>query len=181
MVESLDFCHLRLPSLSYYIEKNKLYFNSIDGSKGFIEIDFLNTIDVTPTGVIKEKATGFINCYKYDGDEFLTLTQVVLRLANNLGLDIHFGADALEDVAALTPPFQEIPFRTYKLFPKNSKAVIAFNPESQLNILRTFNRHKCLLALELNKKYPLKPLVLSKLRARLSAFNTANAAQVGLF
>lgn len=180
MVDALDYMHLRLPDLSYQIEENKLYFKSLSGHQDFIALDFLPDLEITPSGEAIYKKTGFVSAYIYDGEEFLTLTQAMLRLANKLGLDIHFAADAKDDVAALTPPFQEIPFRTYKLFPKNSKAVIFFNPESQINILRTFNRHKCLQAIKLNDKYPLNPIVLSKLRSRLTSFDTAYSAQLEL-
>lgn len=180
MVKALDYMQLRLPGLSYHIEENKLYFKSLSVDQDFIALDFLSEVEITPSGKAIYKKTGFVSAYIYDSEEFLTLTEAMLRLANKHGLDIYFAADALDDVAALTPPFEEIPFRLYKLFPKNSKAVIAFNPDSQINILRTFNRQKCLQAIELNDKYPLKPHVLSKIRARLSAFNTAYSHQLGL-
>lgn len=180
MIKALDYMQLRLPELSYHIEENKIYFKSLSCDQDFIALDFLFEVEITPSGKAIYKKTGFVSAYIYDGEEFLTLTEAMLRLANKLGLDIHFAADAKDDVAALTPPYQEIPFRAYKLFPKNSKAVIFFKPESQINILRTFNRDKCLLALKLNDKYPLKPHVLSKIRARLSAFNTAYPVQLGL-
>lgn len=180
MVKALEYMQLRLPGLSYHIEENKLYFKSLSVDQDFIALDFLFEVEITPAGKAIYKKTGFVSAYIYDSEEFLTLTEAMLRLANKHGLDIHFAADALDDVAALTPPFEEIPFRIYNLHPKNSQAVIAFKPESQINILRTFNRDKCLLALKLNDKYPLKSEVLSKVRARLSAFNTAYPDQLVL-
>lgn len=178
MVKTLDYFNLRLPQVNYYIDKNNLCFTLPDGTKGFIEVDFVSTIEVNQDGNIQDKETGFVMAYKYDGQEFLTTPDVVLGLANKYQLNIFFGGTACDDVAALTPPFSYNPFRFYTEFPKLSTAILFFNPEDQLKSINDFNRTQCVQAFKFNDKYPLSSPVITKLEQRLISYHTAYAEQL---
>lgn len=178
MVDNLDYLTLRLPQLSYHAERDTIVFRLKNGTTGQVTVKFTNKIEINAKGELVNKKEGFVVGYLFDNQEFLTLAEVVLRIANNHELNIYFGSTACDDIEALTPPFNANPFRTYTEFPRLSKAVLLFNPADQIKCIKSFNRVQCLDGLKFSDVYLLSNNVIATLKQRLKAYNTAHAEQL---
>lgn len=178
MVDTLDYLTLRLPQLSYHAERDTIVYRLKDGTTGQVTVRFTNKIEINSNGELVNKKECFVLGYLFDNQEFLTLADVVLRIANNHELNIYFGATACDDVEALISPFNSNPFRTYTEFPRLAKAVLLFNQADQLKCIKTFNRVQCLDGFKFSEIYPLSNKVIATLKQRLKAYNTAHAEQL---